>query len=142
MPSQPVEHLIAQSAFSPSYPLRVQVRYGTLGLLVSAMSALESVLRDCTAAAQDAAGSPAQQQGWLALRRWLQQAARQQLPDPTLLLALLAAAEKEGWETGVGPLRACLPACPWLAKLLHALAASLLILIVVFFTQPPSPIPT
>jgi hypothetical protein len=88
----------------------VQVRYGMLGLLVSAMSALESVLRDCTAAAaQAAAGSPAGQQGWRALRRWLQQGARQQLPDPTLLLALLAVAEKEGWETGGRPLRACLP---------------------------------
>lgn len=75
------------------------MRYGTLGLLVSAMSALEAVLLDCTVAA-DAAGS-AQQQGWLALRRWLQQAARQQLPDPTLLVALLAAAEKkEGWGEG------------------------------------------
>ena len=99
----------------------MQVRYGTLGLLVSAMSALESVLQDCAAAAQAAAGSPAGQQGWLALRRWLQQAARQQLPDPTLLLALLAAAEKEGWETGGRPL----PACSGLPQLRLALPASL-----------------
>ncbi|PRW57763.1 Nucleolar pre-ribosomal-associated 1,N-terminal [Chlorella sorokiniana] len=78
------------------------VRYGTLGLLLSAMSALDAVLTDCSAAAQAAAAAGAagaqRRQGWLALRRWLQQAARQQLPDPTLLLALLAAAEKEGWE--------------------------------------------
>ncbi|KAL4434021.1 hypothetical protein ABPG75_000462 [Micractinium tetrahymenae] len=80
------------------------VRYGTLGLLVSAMSALEAVLQDCTAAAGAVAGAAQAGQaaeareGWLALRRWLQQAARQQLPDPTLLLALLSAAEKEGWE--------------------------------------------
>ncbi len=87
-----------------SWLLAMQVRYGTLGLLLSAMSALDAVLHDCSAAAQAAAadgGAGTQRrQGWLALRRWLQQAARQQLPDPTLLLALLAAAEKEGWEAG------------------------------------------
>lgn len=87
-------------------PLSSQVRYGTLGLLLSAMSALDAVLQDCSAAAQSAATAGAagteRRQGWLALHRWLQQAARQQLPDPTLLLALLAAAEKEGWETGEG----------------------------------------
>ncbi len=83
----------------------VQVCYGTLGLLVSALSALEPLLRDCSAAAEAAGAAQGGQamevrEGWLALRRWLQQAARQQLPDPTLLLALLSAAEKEGWEAG------------------------------------------
>lgn len=83
----------------------VQVRYGTLGLLVSAMSALEAVMHDCTAATGAAGSAQGEQalearQGWLALRSWLQQAARQQLPDPTLLLALLSTAEKEGWEAG------------------------------------------
>ena len=89
-------------------PQPLQVRYGTLGLLLGALSALETVLEDCSAAAAAAAAAAGsgvsqqqqQQQGWLALRAWLQQAARQQLPDPTLLLALLAAAEKEGWAEG------------------------------------------
>lgn len=86
------------------------VRHGTLALLISSMSVLEAVLGDCTAAATTGAAATSagsehsllapQQQGWLALRGWLQQAARQHLPDPTLLLALLAGAEKEGWENG------------------------------------------
>lgn len=95
-----------------------QVRHGTLALLAGSLSALEAVLQDCSAAAAAAAaettgclgsesaapqqlpGAQRRRQGWLALRGWLQQAARQHLPDPTLLLALLAAAEKEGWERG------------------------------------------
>lgn len=95
-------------------PFSSQVRYGTLGLLLSAMSALDAVLQDCSAAAQSAATAGAERrQGWLALRRWLQQVARQQLPDPTLLLALLAAAEKEGWETGEGSGLVWLQAIMW-----------------------------
>ena len=95
------------------------MRYGTLGLLLSAMSALGAVLQDCSAAAAQvvaAAGAAGvqRQQGWLALHRWLQQAARQQLPDPTLLLALLAAAEKEGWADGeeCGAAGSCVSAAP------------------------------
>jgi nucleolar pre-ribosomal-associated protein 1 len=86
------------------------VRHGTLSLLISCLSALQAVLQDCAAAAQLAAAQKQQQQqgrqdsqGWLALAEWLRAGVRRLLPDPTLLLALLVAAEKEGWEAGEAP---------------------------------------
>ena len=87
----------------------VQVRYATLCLMCHVLGMLETILHDCqeagkAAAAVARAGSAgargeaqeaAARLEWQACAAELRQAARQQLPDPQLLVALLVWAEKQ-----------------------------------------------